>query len=57
MKVFVSPIWLGHPVSYQVWLLKSPEQGCMEEAVDCDCDDKTNNGEAHDDVVKPFKLV
>ena len=29
----------------------------MEEAVDCDCDDKTNNGEAHDDVVEPFKLI
>ena len=29
----------------------------MEEAIDCDCDDKTDNGEAHDDVVEPYKSV
>ena len=33
-------------------LISSPEQGCMEEAVHCDCDDKTYNGEAHDDIVE-----
>ena len=38
-------------------LISSPEQGCMKEAIDCDCDDETDNGEAHNDVVEPFKSV
>ena len=29
----------------------------MEETVECNCDDKTNNGKAHYDVVEPNKLL
>ena len=29
----------------------------MKEDVDCDCNDETDNGEAHNDVVEPYKSV
>lgn len=29
----------------------------MEDAVECDGDDKTNNGEAHNDVVEPNNFL